>query len=466
MLASLLFGGEAARGAANYEPYTFTHFAGSFGGYGYSDGTGSAARFDYPQGVAVDSSGNIYVADLGNSTIRKITSGGVVTTLAGLEGSTGGADGTGSAARFDYPQGVAVDSSGNIYVADTDNDTIRKITPGGVVTTLEGLAGSVGSADGAGSAARFYKPYGVAVDSSGNVYVADRDNFTIRKITPDGVVTTLLGSSGSALQFWTPQSVAVDSSGNVYVADTFNNTIDKITAGGVVTTLAGQAGIAGSADGTGSAALFNGPAGVAVDSSGNVYVTDSGNATIRTITPAGVVTTLAGLARSYGSDDGTGSAARFLSPAGVAVDALGNIYVADVDNSTIRKISPGGVVTTLAGLAGSLGSDDGTGSAVRFWYPEAVAVDPLGNLYVDDRLNNTIRKGWVNLRLIIAPDGSGGIYVQVQGAGNLSYGLQRAQAPNGPWITSAPQIAPGSGLVEFHDLFPPPDQAFYRAVQR
>src|SRR6516162_64795 len=160
-----------------YTPYTFTTLAGA-ASIGSADGTGSGARFFYPHGVATDSSGNVYVADAGNNTIRKITPAGVVTTLAGLAGSSGSADGTGSAARFFQPQGVATDSLGNVYVADTPNNTIRKITPAGVVTTLAGLAGSHGTNDGTGSAARFYNPWGVATDASGNVYVADYRNAT------------------------------------------------------------------------------------------------------------------------------------------------------------------------------------------------------------------------------------------------------------------------------------------------
>src|SRR5439155_474883 len=214
-----------------YIPYTFTTLAGQ-ASISSADGTGSAARFNGPFGVATDSSGNVYVADYSNSTIRKITPAGVVTTLAGLAGNPGSDDGTGSAARFYYPFGVATDSSGNVYVADTSNSTIRKITPAGVVTTLAGLAGRDGSDDGTGSEARFYYPFSVPTDSSGNVYVADNDNSTLSLLTPAPVLTTLAGlagnpgsddGTGSAARFYYPRGVATDSSGNVYVADTYNS---------------------------------------------------------------------------------------------------------------------------------------------------------------------------------------------------------------------------------------------------
>src|SRR5439155_1385320 len=208
----------------------------------------------------------------------RITSAGVVTTLAGTAGTPGSTDATGTAARFRFPRDVATDGTGNVYVAELSNNTVRKITPAAVVTTLAGTAGSVGSADGTGAAASFNFPSGVATDSAGNVYVADTSNNTIRKITPAGVVTTLAGTAGTtgstdatgaAASFNFPQGVATDSAGNVYVADTLNNTIRKITPAGVVSTLAGTAGT-GSADGTGAAASFNSPVGVATDNAGNV----------------------------------------------------------------------------------------------------------------------------------------------------------------------------------------------------
>src|SRR5215469_8748802 len=270
--------------------------AGGPGGPGWQDGTGAAAGFDEPYGVATDSAGNVYVADFANDIIRKITPAGVVTTLAGTANISGSTDGTGAAARFGGPWGVATDGAGNVFVADTFNYTVRKITPAGVVTTLAGTAGMPGSNDGAGAAARFNEPLGVAVDSAGNVYVADALNDTIRKVTPAGVVTTLAGSpgvfgsadgTGAAAQFNTPQGVATDGAGNVYVADWLNQIIRKITPAGVVTTLAGTAGMSGSADGTGAAARFYEPEAVATDGAGNVYVADGSNNVVRKITPDG-----------------------------------------------------------------------------------------------------------------------------------------------------------------------------------
>ena len=326
----------------------FGTFAGLAGSSGSTDGTGSAARFFYPFGIAVDTAGNVFVADSSNNTIRKVTSAGVVTTLAGLAGSSGSTDGTGSAARFNDPSGIAVDTAGNVFVTDSDNNTIRKITSGGVVTTLAGLAGSSGSTDGTGSAARFNDPIGIAADTAGNLFVADRINQTIRKVTSAGVVTTLAGSAGNS----------------------------------------------GSADGTGSAARFNNLNGIAVDTAGNLFVVDTSNRTIRKVTSAGVVTTLAGLAGSSGSTDGTGSAARFNFPYGITVNTAGNLFVTDTVNQTIRKVTSAGVVTTLAGTVGVTGTADGIGSAARFNNPLGVAVNTAGNLFVADQDNHTIRNSY------------------------------------------------------------------------
>jgi len=355
--------------------------------------------------------GILIVAVMALVSVAARAEGLVVTTLAGTAGTTGTTDGSGAGALFNGPSGVATDGSGNVFVADTHNHTIRKVTAAGVVTTFAGTAGTSGSKDGTGITAQFNFPEGVAVavDASGNllVYVADTQNNTIRKITSNGTVSTLAGSAGTSggkdgtgaqASFSGPSSVAVDANGNVFVADTFNNTIRMVTSAGVVTTLAGTAGSSGSTDATGSAARFNAPSGVAVDKNGNVYIADKGNQTIRMITPAGVVSTPAGSAGSASGANGTGSQARFSSPAAVAVDGNLNVYVADSANDTIRKITSAGVVTTIAGVAPgggatSSGSADGTGFTARFNGPLGVAVDSSGNVFVADTGNSTIRQG-------------------------------------------------------------------------
>jgi sugar lactone lactonase YvrE len=387
-------------------PYTFRTLAGAAVGPGSADGAASVARFNNPYGVAVDAAGTIYIADQSNNTIRAITPAGVVSTLAGRARSAGSADGALADARFNRPTGIAVDTVGNLYVADSDNHTIRKISPAGTVSTVAGLAGVQGSSDGPGSLARFNTPLGVAVDSAGTLYVADSRNNTIRFITPSGIVGTLAGLAGSPgsvdapaggeARFRTPAGLAVDAAGNVYVADQNDHTIRKIdpdaTPTGTVTTLAGLAGTSGSADGSGSAARFYLPSGIAVDGAGTLYVADSINETIRRITPAGTVTTFAGLAGVFGIEDGTGSAARFTLPFGIAVGPGGRIIVADTANHTIRAITSARVVTTIAGRArGSAGSADGSGPMASFATPIGVAVNGAGTIYVADSNNHTIR---------------------------------------------------------------------------
>jgi sugar lactone lactonase YvrE len=491
---------------------TLRLLAGSAGGSGDIDGTGTAARFNHPYGIAADGAGNLYVTDgSAGGPIRKITPAGIVTTFAGKT-SAGSADGTGVEASFSHPTGIRINSAGILFVADTDNSTIREVTSDGVVTTLAGTAGAFGSADGMGAAASFFAPAAVAVDSSGFVYVADTENNEIRKISPQSAVTTLIGSkaglygpsgiavnaSGTvyvsntydqAIEQITPagvmttltnalygscadpgglianaagtiyvaanaaieevapggavttvagvcqsvgadtaaglygaRDVAVDATGTMYVTDQFNNRVVKITSAGSMTTVAGAASASGNVDGAGAAALFNSPSAVAADASGNIYVADYRNSAIRMVTPQSVVTTLgvqlagspAGIAIGSdnsvyitllqevdkispqgvltkfagdvtGSADGTGGAARFNAPSGVALNGAGVLYVADTGNCTLRAITPAAVVTTLAGLAGQCGASvDGFGSAARFQGLTSIAVDSAGNIYVSD----------------------------------------------------------------------------------
>jgi len=475
--------GVVARAASDYAtPYCFTTLAG-VSSVGSQDGTGAAAQFYGPAGVAADPAGNLFVADRGNHTIRKVTPAGDVTTFAGAPGIAGGTDGTGATVRFDSPEGLAADPAGNLFVADTGNNTIRKITPGGAVSTLTGLAGAAGTDDGTGSAARFDRPRGIAVDAAGNLYVTESGNRHIRKITSAGVVTSLPGNfhfpgsdelypvvpasygaiavdpAGnlfvSRYQFtdiythaleWqdnnyffvgfitklTPEGVqsdlwqtsfyrymdgraagtfvaglafdstgqlvtnafpfALDRAGNKFEADGDENILRKITPEGVGTTLAGlaQSLARATVDGPAATARLTQAEGVAVDAAGNTYVADYPSHCIRKITPAGVVTTFAGQAGTSGSADGTGNAARFNHPLGLAIDRAGFLYVADSSNDTIRKISPTGDTTTLAGSAGLAGFDDGQGPAARIWNPIGVAVDAAGIVYVT--CMDTVRK--------------------------------------------------------------------------
>ncbi len=322
----------------------------------------------------------------------------VISTFAGQPGVKGYTDGAAAQAEFHLPNNVAVDHSGNVYVADTANDVIRKITPNGMVTTLAGVSRSRGSADGQGANARFWAPFGIAVDAAGTVYVADTANNTIRKITANGVVSTLAGlaahpgtndGNGFEARFRNPWSVAVDNSdGDIFVADMSNNTIRRITPAGAVNTFAGEPGMAGNTDGFGNDARFDNPFAVAVDGAGDVYVSDSANNAIRKITHR-VVTTLAGSPGNAGNADGQGANARFWNPQGLTVDSAGNIYVADTGNNLIRKISPMGVVTTVPELP----PDDATNSdSAILNNPGGVAVDGSGNIYIADTNDHCIRE--------------------------------------------------------------------------
>ena len=346
----LLLAGLAA--VARAEDYSIVGFAGNGSVAGGADG--KPGTFNNPYSVAIDAAKNLYVADTVSNTVRKISPSGVVSTLAGTAGLLGATDGTGAAARFNFPVGVAVDSGGNVFVADSKNFTIRKITPTGVVSTFAGTAFLLGSTDGVGAAARFFLPYGLAIDGSNNLYVTEGGNHTIRKIAPDGTVSTLAGAAmtpgatngtGSAARFTSPFGVAVDGAGNVYVADTGNNLIRKITAGGVVSTLAGSVGVAGATDGVGTGARFNQPRGLAVGAGDTIFVADYGNALLRSVSCAGVVTTLAGSAGIVGGTDSVGASARFYDPTGIAADGT-TVYIADTSNNLIRR----GVPASAAGL--------------------------------------------------------------------------------------------------------------------
>ena len=340
-----------------------------------------------------------------------------------MAGNRGSKDGTGSTARFNNPSSLAIDDATNIYVVDQSNYTIRKITAGGEVSTFAGSVGVWGSADGTTGTARFIAPESIAVDNLGNVYIGDYH--TVRKITPTGVVSTLAGSDyiqgvvdgdGFSARFGTPYGLTVDSAGNIYIGDFGNNMVLKVTSDGVVNTLAGQGVNQGNIDDIGRAARFNYPTGVAPDVAGNLYVADALNNSIRKVLPSGLVITLAGFGALAGAVDGNLNAARFNSPRGIAVDGLGSVFIADTVNHTIREINLDGNVSTLAGLARNSGSADGNGSSARFNTPIGVAIDESSTIYVADTGNHTIRK--------ISTDGSVGTLAGAAGIQGLPMDLE------------------------------------------
>ncbi len=269
--------------------------AGTLGRSGATNGPGQGATFSWPLGLALDKDGNVYVADGGNHAVRKISPAGLVTTFAP------GAAGV-RVAGLDFPTSIAMDAAKNIYLASNYDNTVSKIAPDGTVTIIAGKVGVGGAVDGKRGEVLFGKPRAVAVDGAGVVYVIDEEFNTLRKIALDGFVTTLAGNPAvpegnrdgvsTTATFTTPRGLAVDAKGNIYVADTLNQTIRKVSPAGDVSTLAGKAGVSGNADGKGDAARFNGPRGLAVDKDGNIFVADTDNALIRKITPDGVVTTL------------------------------------------------------------------------------------------------------------------------------------------------------------------------------
>jgi len=354
---------------------TVSTFAGSTSNTsGWVNGTGTAARFFFPNAVAIDASGTYYVTE--DYDVRQITSGAVVTSIAGsMNGSTGSTNGTGSAARFFIPVGIATDGAGNLYIADESNNEIRKVVIStGVVTLLAGSStAATGTTNGTGTAARFNTPIGIVYNPlDGALYVTDNGNNEIRRVTTSGVVTLFAGSStgasgltngtGTAAAFNAPEGIAIDASGNFYVTDQNNNEIRKITSAGVVSLVAGSTtGVSGTTDGLGTAATFNTPTGIAVDPSGNLYVSERGAPMdIRFISTSGQVVTVAG--GSLGNVDGNGTAAEFDDPYLMAFDpATGSLIIPDTHNSSYRKMSTYGWFISAA-LPSGLSFDNTTGT--------------------------------------------------------------------------------------------------------
>mmetsp|Transcript_75130 Transcript_75130/g.242921 ORF Transcript_75130/g.242921 Transcript_75130/m.242921 type:complete len:546 (-) Transcript_75130:315-1952(-) len=326
-------------------PASVATIAGSSSSRGVFADQFTEASLYCPSGLAVDSDGHVLLADWGNHRVCKIAPDGVVTTLAG-SGTAGFHDGPGVTASFHCPSGLVVDSAGRVLLADWGNHRVRQIAPDGLVTTLAG-SGTAGFLDGQGIAACFNCPSGLAMDSDGHVLLADWGNHCVRKISPDGVVTTLAGrgiagffdGQGVDACFHCPSGLAVDIGGHALVADWGNNRVRKIAPDGVVTTLAGS-GTAGFRDGQGVMANFNSPSGLAVDVDGHVLLADWGNNRVRKLAPEGLVTTLAGSGLA-GFQDGPATLASFYMPSGLAVGIDSNVLVADWGNDRVRSIVAG-----------------------------------------------------------------------------------------------------------------------------
>lgn len=345
------------------QAYSWDTIAGSAGPGASADGTNSAAKFYNPSCLGVDTNGILYVSDTFNCTIRKLQPSGndwIVTTIAGVARSIGSADGTNTDARFNKPNGIVLGPNGTIFVVDHSNQTIRKIVPQDtnyVVSTIAGIVLTTGSQDGVTGEATFANPTGVGLDLQGNLYVGDSANKIIRQVSPypeTWLTGTIAGEFpfggfadgyGVDAEFELPMCVALDNTDKIYVSDYGNNAIRQITltdSGWLTTTIAGNTN-AGSLDGAGTVATFKDPNGIAVDASGNLFVADQGNHTIRKLSPAGtdwIVSTIGGTVGAPGSADGVGSEARFKKPFGITVDAAGVLYVADFSNHTIRRGTP------------------------------------------------------------------------------------------------------------------------------
>lgn len=420
--------------------------AGALGGEGFRDGSAAESRLRWPRGVAADSAGNVYVADGGNHAIRRLAADGTLTTIAGTPGVFGRADGPAASATFNNPGSIAVDANGVVWVMDQNNCLLRRVSGGqastfadlgsancyrggeldglkfgpsdiaiaidgailvsdvnrsvvrridqaGIVSVFAGMEATRGTDDGPRLGARFNQPRGLAIDALGTVYVAEVGNHTIRKIAPGGEVTTLAGMPGErasldgigqAARFAGPSGLAL--AGNrLIVSDPAANSIRQIDlTSAAVTTLAGAPLSAGSADGEGSVATFYSPLSVAVDAAGIVFVADTNNSLIRRISLAGAVITVAGQVNPIGTNDGTGGSARFRRANQIASDAEGNLYSGERYGTTVRKITPAGVVVTIAGLVGASGQVDGVGTSARFETTEYVAMTSDGNVYVAD----------------------------------------------------------------------------------
>lgn len=367
------------------------------------------ATLSTPYGVTVDVGGNLFIADYGNSRIRKVDADGMITTIAG-DGTHGfsGDGGLATRAALNKPYGVVLDAGGNLFIADEFNHRIRKVTTNGIISTVAGNGTINYSGDnGLAISANIGSPYGLTVDKSGNLFMADADNHRIRKIATNGIITTVAGNGISGYsgdgglatkaQLYGPTDVTIDASGNLYIADASNNRIRKVTTDGIITTIAGS-GVAGfnGDGGPATQASLAGPYAVAIDAKGSFYISDANNHRIRKVGADGIITTVAGNGKYSMVKQGDGGPATktsLISPMGLTVDANGNLFIAVANNNCVRRVSPEGIITTVAG-DGTFGfrGDGGPATRAQLYGPTDVAMDASGSLYITDHSNKRIRK--------------------------------------------------------------------------
>ena len=410
-------------------------------GFSGDNGPATSAQLNNPSGVVVDSAGNLFIADTGNQRIRKVSRGGVISTVAGDGPSdspeAAGDGGPATSAQLGLPTYVALDAIGNLFIAENYGGPgpgyggIREVSVDGIITTVAGGGSSGLGDDGSATSAQLVGPYGVAVDGSGNLFIADGQD-RIRKVSTSGIITTVAGNGNccfwgdggpainAAMSAW---GVAVDGAGDIFIADFGNQRVREVASSGIITTVAGGGALAGASadDGPAASAALSYPAAVAVDGAGSLFIADAGNHLVRKVSARGIITTVAGNgAQGFSGDGGPATSAALSLCAdlcgGLAVDSDGALFIADYGNNRIRKVSPDGIITTVAGSGSPspntdhYSGDGGPATNALLYRPTGVAVDSAGNIFVVDAGNNRIRKVSVN-----------GIISTVAGNGTLGF---------------------------------------------
>jgi len=413
-------------------------------GYAGDGGSATDAELSYPSGVVADTRGNLFIADANNDAIREVDTNGIITTVVG--DGIGGYSGDGGAAtnaQLSYPDSVAVDAEGDLFISDGDNGAIREVNTNGIITTVAGGDWGYAGDGGAATNAELAFPNGVAANAAGNLFIADSDNDRIREVNTNGVITTVVGNgtqgfSGNGIEATStglsnPDSVAANTTGDLFIADSGNNVIREVGTNGIVTTVAGNGTIGYAGDGgTATDAELSYPVGVVVDARGDLFIVDANNSVIREVGTNGIITTVAGNGTiGYAGDGGAATNAQLNYPNGVAVDARGDLFIADANNSVIREVNSNGIITTVAGNGiGGYSGDDGAATNAQLSYPHSVAMDASGNLFIADTFNSVIRE--VN---------SNGIITTVAGNGDWGFAGAATNAqlsyPNGVAVDTA-----------------------------